>query len=178
MSSADFQPNGSAAHAGKTDTDTNSMSDGAGGAYAQASAFARDAGEKVKQAASETASTVTDHVKELLDRQIGTGVNMAGQFASSARLAANDLDQQAPMLAGLVRNFASKVETYADDLQDQTVDQLVRTASDFTRRQPALVFGLAALAGFLVFRTVTSTATVSSPPLQPAHPGTAAERQS
>jgi hypothetical protein len=179
MSGADFQPNGSAAHAGKTDTDTNanSMNDRAGDAYAQASAFARDAGEKVKQAASETASTVTDHVKELLDRQIGTGVNMAGQFASSARLAANDLDQQAPMLAGFVRNFANKVESYSGDLQDQTVDQLARAASDFTRRQPALVFGLAAIAGFLMFRTARSTNAISSPPLQPTQSGATAERK-
>jgi hypothetical protein len=109
MSSADFQAEGSAAHAGNTNA--NSMGERVGDAYSQASTLARDAGEKVKQAASETASTVTDQVKELLDRQIGTGANMAGQFASSARLAANDLDQQAPLLAGLVRNFANKVET-------------------------------------------------------------------
>jgi ElaB/YqjD/DUF883 family membrane-anchored ribosome-binding protein len=175
MSSADFQAEGSAAHAGNTNA--NSMGERVGDAYSQASTLARDASEKVKQTASETASTVTDQVKELLDRQIGTGATMAGQFASSARLAANDLDQQAPMLAGLVRNFANKVESYSGDLQHQTVDQLARAASDFTRRQPTLVFGLAALAGFLMFRTAKSTNAVSSPPLQPTHPGATGERQ-
>jgi hypothetical protein len=32
----------------------------------------------------------------------------------------------------------------------------MRTASDFTRRQPALVFGLASLAGFMLLRVLKS----------------------
>jgi hypothetical protein len=63
---------------------------------------------------------------------------------------------------------------YAEDLRDQSVDQLVRTASAFTRRQPAMVFGLAALAGFLALRTLKSTpSSVASPPIQPTHPSRA-----
>jgi alkanesulfonate monooxygenase SsuD/methylene tetrahydromethanopterin reductase-like flavin-dependent oxidoreductase (luciferase family) len=137
-------------------------------AFSRASDTVRDTAEKAKQAASDTASTVTDQVKELLDRQIGNGANMAGQFASSARLAANDLDQHSPVMAGLVRTVANKIDDYADDLQDRTVEQLTRTASDFTRRQPALVFGVAAVAGFFVFRTVRSGQSMPSAPFQPA----------
>jgi ElaB/YqjD/DUF883 family membrane-anchored ribosome-binding protein len=136
-------------------------------AFSRASDAVRDTAEKTKQAASSTASTVAEQVKELLDRQIGSGANMAGQFASSARLAANDLDQHSPVMAGLVRTMANKIDDYADDLQDQTVEQLTRTASDFTRRQPALVFGMAAIAGFFVFRTVKSGQPKSSPSIQP-----------
>jgi hypothetical protein len=94
---------------------------------------------------------------------------MAGQFASSVRLAADDLASQSPLLSGAVRSFADKVEEYADDVKDRTVEELVRTASDFTRRQPALVFGLAALAGFIIFRTVKSAPTVAAPPVQPGN---------
>ena len=35
-------------------------------------------------------------------------------------------------------------------------EELMRTASDFTRRQPALVFGLASLAGFVLLRVLKS----------------------
>ena len=136
-------------------------------AFSRASDSVRETAGKAKQVASSTASTVADQVKELLDRQIGSGANMAGQFASSARLAANDLDQHSPVMAGLVRTMANKIDDYADDLQDQTVEQLTRTASDFTRRQPALVFGLAAIAGFFVFRTVKSGQPTSSSSIQP-----------
>jgi hypothetical protein len=111
---------------------------------------------------------VTEQVKELLDQQIGTSAKVASQFAHSIRVAADDLGQSSPILAGMVRSLASKVEDYADEFQDQTVEHLTRGASDFTRRQPALVFGLAALAGFSIFRAVKSApGRTSSPPIQP-----------
>jgi hypothetical protein len=49
------------------------------------------------------------------------------------------------------------VEQFSRDIRGQTVEDLVRTASEFTRRQPALVFGLASLAGFLAFRVLRSS---------------------
>jgi hypothetical protein len=60
---------------------------------------------------------------------------------------------------------------YADGLRHQSAEQLMRGASDFTRRQPAVVFGLAALAGFFVLRTLKSTGSAASPPIQPTDYG-------
>ena len=140
----------------------------AGQAFSKASEMARDAGEKAKRAAADTAATMGDEVKEILDRQLGTGATMAGQFASSIRIAADDLSLESPMLAGVVRGFANRVDGYAQDLQDQTVDQVMKAASDFTRKQPALVFGLAALAGFFVLRTFKSTGGDTAPSIQPS----------
>ena len=39
-------------------------------------------------------------------------------------------------------------------MRDQSVEDFWRSASDFTRKQPAVVFGLASLAGFLLFRVL------------------------
>src|SRR4051812_12602057 len=83
--------------------DDSTASDAARKAFDQAAGMARDAGARAKQAASETASTVTSQVKEMLDQQIGSGATMAGHFASSIRTAANELDGQSPVLAGFVR---------------------------------------------------------------------------
>jgi hypothetical protein len=141
--------------------------DAANQAFSRASDMARDATEQAKHAASATASTVTQNVKDLLDRQIGGGADLAGHFANSVRLAADDLAKESPMVAGFVRSFANTVDGYAEGLQEQTFDQLARTASDFTRREPALVFGLAAVAGFFVFRTMKSSRPTASPPIQP-----------
>jgi ElaB/YqjD/DUF883 family membrane-anchored ribosome-binding protein len=123
----------------------------------QVSDAAQSATRTAKMAASEAASTITDQVKGLLDSQLASGVEMVGQLGSSAQRAADDLDQNAPQLAGLVRGLADRIEGYADDMRYQSVDELFRSASNFTRRQPALVFGLAALAGFFAFRTIKST---------------------
>jgi uncharacterized phage infection (PIP) family protein YhgE len=123
-----------------------------------------------KKAASDAASTITDQVKGLLDNQLASGVKMVGHLGSSAQRAADDLDQNSPQLAGLVRGLADRIEGYADDMRYQSVDELFRSASNFTRRQPALVFGLAALAGFFAFRTIKSTPLPTQPVRRPAAP--------
>jgi hypothetical protein len=41
-------------------------------------------------------------------------------------------------------------------MRGKSAEELMRTASDFTRRQPALVFGLASLAGFVLLRVLKS----------------------
>ena len=147
------------------------MRDAAGEAFSKASDTARDAGEKAKRAAADAASSMSGHVMGLLNDQLGVGAQSANRFASSMRVAADDLDHENPMLADLVRGFAHNVDHYADRLEDQTVEQLAKSASDLTRRQPALMFGLAALAGFFVFRTFksASASSVASPPIQPMH---------
>jgi hypothetical protein len=170
MSNQDFGRSSSAAdseNASRAPDKNQTMRDAAGQTFSRASEMARDAGEQAKEAVATTASTVTQNVKEMLNRQLGSGANLAGHFASSVRLAADDLAKESPMAGGLVHSFANSVDGYAAELQDKSVDQLVQTASDFTRRQPALVLGLAALAGFFVFRTVKSAQPVASPPIQP-----------
>jgi ABC-type transporter Mla subunit MlaD len=145
------------------------MSRAAKDATSTASAFAEETTGKVKQAASDTAESLTGEVKELLNRQVGGGADMLGHLARSARSAADDLEHDSPQIAGLARSLASQVDRYAGGLRDQSIDEIWRTAADFTRRQPALVFGLAALAGFFALRTVKSSPSISAPPIQPSH---------
>ncbi len=139
-------------------------------AFSSASAMAGDAANKTQLASA--AATVTEQVKQLLDRQVGSGADMMGHVAGAVKRAAQELDRDAPQLAGMVRTAAEQMNGYADGLRDQSVEQLMRAASDFTRRQPAVVFGLAALAGFVVLRTLKSTSpSVASPPIQPTDYG-------
>jgi ElaB/YqjD/DUF883 family membrane-anchored ribosome-binding protein len=123
---------------------------------------AQQAGSQAKRTASSLASDANQKAKGFLNQQVASGAELAGHVADSARCAADNLDQNAPQLADLVRGAAKKVEEFSRDLQGQTVEDLVRTASDFTRRQPAVVFGLASLAGFLLFRVLKSDAPSSS----------------
>ena len=144
------------------------MTEAASEAAANVSEIARDTGAQAKQAFLDTASSAKDQVKDILDRQLGAGVEIAGQFANSARLAATDMEQHSPMIAGLVGALANKVDDFAEDMQDRTVDHLARSMTDFTRRQPALVFGMAALAGFFVYRAVKNAVPLEAPSIQPA----------
>jgi hypothetical protein len=146
-------------------TTTNTAKD----AISSASSLASEAADKMKQTVSDTAASLTGEVKGLLNRQVGGGADMLGYVARSAKRAAEDLDRDSPQVAGLVRTMASQIDGYAHSLRDQSVDQMWRSAADFTRRQPALVFGLAALAGFLALRTLKSSPSISAPSIQPSH---------
>ena len=83
-----------------------------------------------KRAAAEATSTITGHVKDLLDTQLASGADIVGQFGNSAQRAAEDLERTAPQLAGLVRGVADRIEGYADDLREQSVDELLQSASN------------------------------------------------
>jgi len=141
-------------------------------AFHKAADTARDAGEQARRAAASATSTISGHVMDMLNEQLGSGAQSASRLASSMKLAADDLARESPVLAGLVRGLAHNVDSYADHLEGQTVEQLSQSASDFTRRQPALTMGLAAIAGFFAFRTLKNAGAISSPPIQPREPYT------
>jgi ElaB/YqjD/DUF883 family membrane-anchored ribosome-binding protein len=134
----------------------------AGEAVSKLADVAQQAGSQAKQTASSLASDANRKAKGFLNQQVASGAELASHVADSARCAADNLDQNAPQLADLVRGAAKKVEEFSRDLREQTVEDLVRTASEFTRRQPAVVFGFASLAGFLLFRVLKS-----NPPSSP-----------
>jgi hypothetical protein len=168
MSYQDFEGTGSPS-SGDHQARNEKMRDATGETFARASDTAWDAGAKAKRVTEDAASSLTDSVMGLLNQQLGAGADAAGRFASSMKLAAHDMERDNPMLADLVSGLAHNVDGYANALENQTVEQLAKTASDFTRRQPALVFGLAAVAGFLGFRTLKNAQSVPSPSIQPDH---------
>jgi hypothetical protein len=111
---------------------------------------------------SGTVSTITSQVQDALDQQVAQGAKVVTKVAKSARRAADELENDAPQIAGLVRGMADRVEEYSHALENRTVSDLYQSASDFTRRQPALVFGLAALTGFVALRTLKRSQTSSA----------------
>jgi ElaB/YqjD/DUF883 family membrane-anchored ribosome-binding protein len=118
-------------------------------------------GDKAKQPTDESeasdpndseASDPNDQVKTMLGERVGAGADLVGHLATSARVAAGELDRNAPQIAGLVRDVGRRMEQFSQDIRGQSVDQLVRKASDFTRERPAVMFGAAAACGFFLFR--------------------------
>ena len=114
------------------------------------------AGSEAREAASSLTSEVNQKAKGILDQKVTLGADLAGHVADSVKSAADNLDRNAPRLAEMVRGAADKVDEFSHNLREQSIDDLLRTTSDFTRRQPAVVFGLAALAGFFLFRVLKS----------------------
>jgi hypothetical protein len=137
----------------------------------KAASLGRRAAGGVKDTATDAASSVRGEVSRMLDRQVETGAAYLGHAASSIRSAADELSRNAPPLAGFADTVANKLDAYAETVQGKSAEELWDDAIDFTRRQPALVFGLASLAGFLVYRTIKSTqpATTDKKPAREFH---------
>jgi ElaB/YqjD/DUF883 family membrane-anchored ribosome-binding protein len=113
---------------------------------------ARQATDEAKRSATTLASEANEKVKSLVGQQVGAGADLVGHVAASARRAADDLDRNAPQLAGLVREASDRMERFSRDIQGQSFEELLQRTTAFARERPAVVFGAAATCGFLLFR--------------------------
>jgi ABC-type transporter Mla subunit MlaD len=129
----------------------------ADGVLDQASRIGGQAANDAKAAATEAASSVASQLRSTLNGQVESGAAYLGHAASSVRTASEDLTKNAPALGNIAVAVADKLEGYVEGLKGKTADEIWADASSFTRRQPALVFGIAALAGFLAYRTIKSS---------------------
>jgi hypothetical protein len=124
----------------------------AGDAVSKLADVAQSAGEQAKATATSLASEANEKAKGMMIQQVAAGADWVGHLADATKAAADHLKPNAPQLSGMVRDAAISVEKFSANLKDQSVEELYRSAADFTRRQPALVFGSAALFGFFVSR--------------------------
>jgi ElaB/YqjD/DUF883 family membrane-anchored ribosome-binding protein len=152
----DSERGGAMTAARSTDQDntsrTRDLGATAGEALSKVSEATQQAGRQARDAATSLASEANEKVKGLMNQQVGAGADLVSHVAQSVRSAADNLDQNIPQLAGLVRGAADRIEEFSEDIRHQSVEQLFQTASDFARRRPAMVFGAAAACGFLLFR--------------------------
>ena len=127
-------------------------------ATSKLSEAAQQAGSLAKEGLTSLSSQATSTVKDALNQQVNAGAELAGHVAESVKRAADNLDQNAPQLAGLVRGAAAKIEALSAEARNKSVDELFLNASGFARRRPALVFGAAAVIGFALFRVLKAGA--------------------
>jgi ElaB/YqjD/DUF883 family membrane-anchored ribosome-binding protein len=137
----------------------------AGDAVSKLAEAAQQAGQQAKDTATSLASEANEKAKGVMNQQIAAGADWVGHVAEATKAAADSLTHDAPQLSGLVRDAADKVERFSHSLKDQSVEQLFQSASNFTRRQPAVVFGSAALFGFFIFRLLKTSTSTGDPTL-------------
>jgi hypothetical protein len=134
----------------------------AGDAVSKLADVAQAAGQQAKATATSLASEANEKAKGVMNQQVAAGADWVGHIAEATKAAADSLKQNAPQSSGLVRDAATRVEKLSKNLKDQSVEELYQSASDFTRRQPAVVFGSAALFGFFIFRLLKTEPTRGS----------------
>jgi ElaB/YqjD/DUF883 family membrane-anchored ribosome-binding protein len=115
---------------------------------------AQSAATQAREAAASLASEANQKVRGAMNQQVSAGADLVGQVAQSIRTAADELGRNIPQLAGFVRGAADRVDEFSDALREQSVEQLLESASDFARRRPLVVFSAAAACGFALFRVL------------------------
>ncbi|CUH75659.1 hypothetical protein [Tropicibacter naphthalenivorans] len=101
---------------------------------------AMDARDAVAETAEAHAEEVRDEVADRVD-----------QTAEAAHQAADAYDPNS-LQAQLLSQLAGNIEGLTDKLRGKTVEDMAQDAATFARRNPALVLGGAAVAGFALAR--------------------------
>lgn len=128
----------------------------------------QQAGEDMKQRASEAYNATADAARERLD-QFGNaashateraqyaGAEYATRLAENIRGAAKAFERDSPMTARTIELAAGYVEDAADKIRDGSMGNVVEGVTSFARRKPAAFLGISVLAGFAVITFLKSS---------------------
>jgi len=131
--------------------------DAASDAMSKAGDVAQQAAGQARQAASSLADTASEKINGVMGTQLASGADFVKNLAMAAKEAANHLDRGNPQFAGMIRNAADAAEQFSGQIRDTSLEDMMHVTADFARRQPALFFGGAVAAGFLLARFAKSS---------------------
>jgi hypothetical protein len=118
--------------------------------------------ESAKAKLGEIGGPVKDKALEVASQQKDAGADQLRCAAQAVHGAARELEQSMPQIAGYMHDIGQRLEGFASDLRSGSVDDLFTKLGDFSRNQPALIFGGAMIAGFALSRFLKSSAQPSA----------------
>lgn len=131
--------------------------------------FTGASADKIKEGASsltdtarEVANQAGDKLKEAAAERKSAGADYVGNLAEAIRRASREFDSELPMAGQYIRRAASQVENVAESMRTGDLNDLMRKAQSFARRQPTAFLGMAALAGFAAVRFLKSSSSENS----------------
>lgn len=124
---------------------------------------------EVKAKIGEIAEPLKEKAEQFAENQKEAGSGHMKTLATAVHGAARELESGMPKIASSVHNVARQIERTADDLRNRNVEELFAGFDRYARQQPALVFGGALMAGFVLSRFLKSSAAPA--PTQPTSYG-------
>jgi hypothetical protein len=118
----------------------------------------RKAAEEAKVQGAELLGQAQERAEDLVEEGKATGAEQASGFVRAIHHAADDLEGSSPDIARHVRAAADSLNGISVALRERSAGQLLQDVTDFARRQPTLLFGVAAIAGFGLVRFARSSA--------------------
>jgi ElaB/YqjD/DUF883 family membrane-anchored ribosome-binding protein len=109
-----------------------------------------------------TARGVMDRVRDTAASQLSNQKNRAtdglGHLARAVRQSTQSLrDNEQDTVAHYIEQAADRIEQFSSRLRDRDLNELMRDAEKFARRQPAVFIGAAFMVGVLAVRFLKSS---------------------
>ena len=117
---------------------------------------ARSAGQTLKHQASDLGAEVGHEFEKTASVQKERGAEALRGFAGAMNAAADQMTTQSPTIARHIRDTASKVEAVSDNIAEKDVSDLLKSAAELAREQPAWFIGGAVAVGFGLTRFLMS----------------------
>jgi len=136
----------------------------------QGTAFASsDAGmtaDQQSKSLKDAATGVADEAGRTVEKTAAKGMTQVSdtlrQVAGAVRQSGEQLQSEQPQIAGFVSTAADRLEEAATYVSEHEPRELIDTAQDLARRQPALVVGGGLVVGLLLGRVLRSAGGPSS----------------
>ena len=117
-------------------------------------------GAEIGQAVGQT---VGRKAEDIADRSKQAGAEAIAGVARTAQTLADSVAQDQPAIADYVRGAGQKIDRLASDLREKKVGDLLSSAVQFGRSQPAVLLAGAALVGFALSRLIKAGAAQPNP---------------
>ena len=112
--------------------------------------------EDVRSKAEETASTLVDQAQQVASTQANSQMTRAASLldgvAQSLHDTSSSMREQQPQIASVADQAAGRVEDFSSYLRDHDMNDVVRDAESYARREPLVFLGAAFAVGFIAAR--------------------------
>jgi hypothetical protein len=118
--------------------------------------------DALKSDTAEIARPATEKIAEVAQAEKALGADKLRTFAQAVHAAADNLDAEMPGVASHVRQAGGWIDQSAVHLREQRFEEMIDSIDGFARRNPALAFMAASLAGLALARFLKSAKKTSS----------------
>jgi len=112
--------------------------------------------DEVRNKAEETASPLVDQAQQVASAQANSQMTRAASLldgvAQSLYETSTNMRDQQPQIASVADQAASRVEDFSSYLRDHDMNDVVRDAESYARREPLVFLGAAFAVGFIAAR--------------------------
>jgi hypothetical protein len=115
-----------------------------------------------KDAVGELAEPLKEKALEVASEKKDAGADQLQLLARAMQGASEAVQGDVPYVAGYIKSLSGSLEKVSADIRERDLDELGQTMTDFAKRNPALVFGGAILAGLALSRFLKSSSAPST----------------